>query len=88
MSLPPLSTPGNTVTLGPFSISGVTLWDFPDGSGGKAAVYNARDPGLIPGSGRSPGEGTGNPLQYYCLENIMDRGAWQATVHGVTKSWT
>ena len=46
--------------------------DFPGGSEGKASVYNARDPGLIPGSGRSPGEGNGNPL----LENPMDRGAW------------
>ena len=43
---------------------------------GKASVYNAGDPGSIPGSGRSPGEGNGNPLQYYCLENPMDRGAW------------
>ena len=49
--------------------------DFPGGSEGKASVYNARDPGLIPGWGRSPGEGNGNPLQYYCLENPMDRGA-------------
>ena len=46
----------------------------------------ARDAGLIPGSGRSPGNG--NPLQCSCLENQMDRGAWRATVHGVTKSWT
>ena len=46
---------------------------------------NARDVGLIPGSGRPPGEGNGNPLQYSCLENPMDRGAWQAMVHGVTK---
>ena len=46
------------------------------------------DPGLIPGSGRSPGEGNGNPLQYSCLENPMDRGAWWATVHGVAKSRT
>ena len=59
-----------------------------DGSDGKASVYNAGDPGSIPGSGRSPGEGNGNPLQYYCLENPMDRGAWQATVHGVAKSQT
>ena len=44
--------------------------------------------GLIPGSGRSPGEGNGNPLQYSCLENPMDRGAWWATVHGITKSRT
>ena len=50
--------------------------DFPGGSDGKASVYNAEDPGLISGSGRSPGEGNGNPLQYYCLENPMDRGEW------------
>ena len=47
-----------------------------------------RDAGSIPGSGRSPGEGNGNPLQYSCLENPMDRGAWRATVRGVTKSQT
>ena len=47
-----------------------------------------RDSGSIPGLGRSPGGGHGNPLQYSCLENPMDRGAWRATVHGVTKSWT
>ena len=52
------------------------LWDFPGGSDGKASVYHAGDPGLSPGLGRSPGEGNGNPLQYYCLENPMDRGAW------------
>jgi len=46
------------------------------GSGGKAPDYNEGDPGSIPGSGRSPGEGNGNPLQYHCLENPMDRGAW------------
>ena len=62
--------------------------DFPGGSDGKASVYNAGDPGSSPGSGRSPGEGNGNPLQYCCLENPMDGGAWQATVHGVAKSWT
>ena len=50
--------------------------DFPGGSDSKASVYNVGDPGLIPGSGRSPGEGNGNPLQYYCLENPMDGGAW------------
>ena len=49
---------------------------FPGGSDGKASVYNVGDRGLIPGSGRSPGEGNGNLLQYYCLENPMDRGAW------------
>ena len=62
--------------------------DFPGGSNGKASAYNAGDPGSIPGSGRSPGEGNGNPLQYSCLENPMDGGAWQATVHGVAKSRT
>ena len=51
----------------------------------KMSACNAGDPGLIPGSGRSPGEGNGNPLQYSCLENPMDRGAWQATVHGVAR---
>ena len=53
-----------------------------------ANAGDLRDMGSIPGLGRSPGEGHGNPLQYSCLENPMDRGAWQATVHGVTKSWT
>ena len=62
--------------------------DFPGGSDGKASVYNAGDPGWIPGLGRSPEEGNGNPLQDYCLENPMDRGAWQATAHGITKSQT
>ena len=61
---------------------------FPGGSDGKASACNAGDPGSIPGSGRSPGEGNGNLLQYSCLENSMDGGAWWATVHGVTKSWT
>ena len=54
----------------------------------KASTYNLEDPGLIPGVGRSPGEGNGNPLQYSCLENPMDGGAWWATVHGVAKSRT
>ena len=58
---------------------------FPGGSDGKESAYSAGDLGSIPGSGRSPGEGNGNPLQYVCLENPMDREAWQATVHGVTK---
>ena len=62
--------------------------DFPGGSDDKAFVYNAGDPGSIPGLGRSPGEGNGKPLQDYCLENLMDRGAWQATAHGATKSRT
>ena len=54
----------------------------------RASTYNAGDPGSIPGLGRSPGEGNGTPLQYSCLENPMDGGAWQATVHGVAKSRT
>ena len=54
----------------------------------EASACNAGDPGLIPGLGRSPGEGNGNPLQYSCLENPMDGGAWWATVHGVAKSRT
>ena len=62
--------------------------DFPGGSDGKACVYNAGDLGSNPGLGRSPGEGNGYLLQYFCLENFMDGGAWQATVHGVAKSWT
>ena len=56
---------------------------FPRGSDGKASACNAGDPGLIPGLGRSPQEENGNLLQYSCLENPMDRGAWWATVHGV-----
>ena len=61
---------------------------FPCGSDSKESVCSAGDPGSIPGLGRSPGGGNGNPLQYSCLENPMDRGACRATVHGVTKSWT
>ena len=64
------------------------LLGFPGGSEVKASACNARDLGSIPGSGRFPGKGNGNPLQYSCLENPMDRGAWRATVHGVAKSWT
>ena len=58
------------------------------GSDCKASAYNAGDLGSIPGLWRSPGEGNGNPLQYSCLENPMDGGAWWSAVHGVTKSWT
>ena len=61
---------------------------FPGGSEVKASACNAGDLGSIPGSGRSPGEGNGNPLQYSCLENPKDRGAWWASVHGVAKSRT
>ena len=61
---------------------------FPGGSEVKASACNVGDLGSISGSGRSPGEGNGTPLQYSCLENLMDRGAWWATVHGVIKSQT
>ena len=61
---------------------------YPGGSEIQNLPSNAEDVGLIPGSGRSPGEGNGNPLQYFCLGNPTDRGIWWATVHGVTKSWT
>ena len=59
--------------------------DFPHSSVGKESACSAGDLGLIPGLGRSPGERNGNPLQYSCLENLMDRRAWQATIHGVAR---
>ena len=68
-----------------------TLWASQVALGLKtlpASIRDARDVGLIPGSGRSPGEGNGNLPQYSCLENPMDRGAWWATVHGVAVSQT
>ena len=61
--------------------------DFPGGSDGRTSASNAGDWGSIPGLGRSSGEGNGSLLQYSCLENPMDRGAWQATIHGVAESW-
>ena len=64
------------------------LYGFPRGSDDKESTCSAGDPGLIPESGRFPGEGKGNPLQYSCLENPMDKGAWWATVYGVAKSQT
>ena len=76
-----------------FEISLAEHWSnlqmgFPGGSEVKVSACNVGDLGSTPGSGRSPGEGNGNPLQYSCLENPMDRGAWWATVHGVAKSQT
>ena len=65
---------------------GKDLGGFPGGSDSKESACNAGDPGLIPGSGRSPGGGNGNPLQYSCLGNPMDRRAWWAVVRGVAKS--
>ena len=69
-------------------MSSVSYLGFPGGSDSKESACNADHPGLIPGSGRSPGEGNGNPLQYSCLENSMNGGARWVTVHGVTKSQT
>ena len=62
--------------------------DFPGGLDSKASAYNEGDPGSIPGPGRLPGGEHDNPLQYFFLENPMDRGAWQTAVCGVAKSWT
>ena len=63
-------------------------WGFPGGSNGKESACSAGDLGSTPGSERSPGEGNGYSVQYSCLDNPVDREAWQATDHGVTKSWT
>ena len=73
-----------------FLLSALPCIGFPGGTVVKNSPASAgiiRDMGLIPGLGRLPGEGNGNPLQYSCLENPMDRGVWRATVHGVAKSW-
>ena len=69
-------------------IVGCCYLGFPGGSNSKASACNEGDLGLIPGLGRSPGEGNGDPLQYSCLDNSKDRGGWWATVYGVTKSQT
>ena len=68
--------------------NGALSLGFPGGTVVKNQPANVGDVGLIPGSGRSPGGGPGNPLQCSCLENPMDRCTWWATVHGVTKNWT
>ena len=65
---------------------GYSIGGFPVGSVVKSSPAKARDSGLTPGSGRSPGGGDGNPLQYSCLENSMDKGPWHVTVHGIAKS--
>ena len=67
---------------------GISHWILPGGSDSKESACNAGDLGLILGLGRIPAEGNGCRLQYSCLENPMDRGAWWVTVHGVAKSWT
>ena len=82
-----------TLLLVPHEISVFILFlllvlGFPHNSVGKSSACKAGDPDSIPGSRKSPGEGNGKPPQYSCLENPMDRGTWQATVHGVTKSQT
>jgi len=69
-----------------FCIEATLIYEIPWWLSGKESACNTGDSGLIPGSGRSPGERHGNPLQYSCLENPMDRAAWQATDHGVAKS--
>ena len=73
-------------SLSLFTNSSTVSKGFPGGSEVKASACNVGDLGSIPGSGRSPGEGNGNPVQYSCLENPVDGGAWWATVHGVAKS--
>ena len=86
---PPTSSPPMlSSTMAPSTASPETIWGFHGGSGGKESACNAGDLDSIPGSGRSPGDRNGNPLQYSCLENAMDRGAWWATVHGFWKSQT
>ena len=67
------------------TLGGISQKGFPGGSDGNVSACSVEDLGWIPGSGRYPGEGNGNPLQYSCLESPMDRGAWWATVHEVTK---
>ena len=69
-------------------IATILILRFPGGSDCKESACKAGDPGSVRGLGRAPGEGNGNPLQYACLENPMDRGAWQATVYRVAKSRT
>ena len=71
-----------------FLVSQYSFGDFPGGFYDKESTGNAGDPGSIPGSGRSPGEGNGNPFQYSCPENPMERGVWQATVREIAKSQT
>ena len=92
MEIQPVHPKGNPPQVVSFCSNKQTiLKGFPRGSAIKNLPANARDAGdtgLIPGLGRSPGVGNGNPLQYCCLENSIDRGAWRATVHGVAKNRT
>ena len=76
------------ITMIGFPVILLIFHSFSDGSDSKESACNVRDLGLILGSGRSPGEGNGYPLQYSGLENSMDRGDWCAIVHWIAKSWT
>jgi len=76
------------MTRSEITTSSAPSWGFPGSSDGKESACSAGDLGSIPGSGRSPGEGNGSPLQYLCLENSMDRRAWRATVYGVANNRT
>ena len=78
----------SSVMLRASLVISIYLIGFPGGSDGKESACSAGDPGSIPRLERSPGEGNGNPLQYSCLQNSMDRGAWWSTVHGVAKCRT
>ena len=71
-----------------FLVTVLEILGLPGSSDRKEFAHSARDLSSIPGWQRCPGEGNGNPLQYSCLENTMDKGTWLATIHGVTKSWT
>ena len=71
-----------------FDMTLLSHWGFPGDSESKESACSAGNPGSIPGLGKSPGEGNGNPLQCSCLDSPMDRGAWNVTVHGAAKSWT
>ena len=88
----PLALEGEILTSGPveksLQLMFLSVIKCPGGSDGNESACNAGDSGSVPGLCRSPGEGNGNPLQYSCLENPMDRGAWWAMVHGVAKSQT
>ena len=83
--IPWTEEPGNLQTMGRKGLDR-TEHGFPAGSVGKESACNSGDPGLMPGSGRSPAGGDGNSLQYSCLKNSMDREAWRATVHRIAKS--
>ena len=83
-----LSSTQPSVSQTPLSNTHVCNSHFPGGSKGKKSACNTEDQGSVPGLGRSPGEENGYPLYYICLQNPMDKGAWQATVHEVTKNQT